>query len=348
MATEKQIQANIRNAARSTGPTSESGRSRSRLNSLKHGMACEALDVEAARSPEFEERRARWAAEQQPVGEAGNFALDRVVAATFRIEQCERAFDELITTTQQRAALAWDEDREVEAAAIFRRIDKDPVLASRQLQTTLAGVRMLINTWFALEEVLQAGRDWSESEAARALDLLGVATEPRSGRTMIDPFDGSDPIAFRQKLAQEEIERLEALRDEAMVPLDDLERRQAMAGASVLNSKPAKLLLRYERDAWKRYRESLKEVKAQAAPVEVAPPAPVVAPSVPASSKKEKPTIRNKAAIEDAPNRLETFEMVGEDAWLDQLDRRIEALPSGRPLVTERTQIAAFSVGKGD
>jgi hypothetical protein len=348
MATQKQIQANIRNAARSTGPTSELGRSRSRLNSLKHGLACQTLDVEDARSPEFDDRRARWALEQQPVGELGNFALDRVVAATFRIEQCERSFDQLIATTQQRAALAWDEDREVEAAAIFGRLGKDPVIASRQLQTTLAGVRMLINSWFALEAVLEPGRDWSESEAARALDLLGVATDLRSGRTMIDPFDGSDPVAFRQELAQEEIERLEVLRDEAMVPLDDLERRQAMAGASVLNSKPAKLLLRYERDAWKRYRESLKEVKAQATAVEVAPPAAVVAPSVPAPSKKEKPSIQEKAAIEKAPSRLDPFEMAGEDAWLEELERRIEALPSGRPVVTDRTQMAGFSVGQGD
>ena len=334
MATEKQIQANIRNAARSTGPTSEAGRARSRLNSLKHGLACETLDVEAARSPEFEERRARWAAEQQPVGEAGHFALDRVVAATFRIERCERDIDELITTTRSRAALAWDEDRAVEAAAIFGRIGKDPALASRQLQTTLAGVRMLIDAWFALARVLGPGRDWSESEAARALDLLGVATDQRLGRTMIDPFDGSDPVAFREELVREEIERLEALRDEAMAPLDDLERRQAMAGATVLNSKPAKLLLRYERDAWRRYRESLEEVKEQAEPVEAAPPAAVAPP------KEEKPPIREKEA---APSWLDGFEMTGEDAWLDEFERRIGALPSGRPPVTERTQIAAFT-----
>ncbi len=131
-----------------------------------------------------------------------------------------------------------------------------------------------------------------------------------------------------------------------MVPLDDLERRQAMAGASVLNSKPAKLLLRYERDAWRRYRESLEEVKEQAAPVEAAPPAAVVAPPAPAPSKKEKPPIREKAAIEDAPSWLDAFEMTGEDAWLDEFERRIGALPSGGSLVTDRTQLAAFTVGK--
>src|ERR1700733_8784328 len=115
MATERQIEANRRNAERSCGPTSPAGKARSRANATKHGMAGESAEVEAGFSPEFEARRARWAVEQQPVGEAGNFALDRVVASTFRIERCERSIDNHMTDVQQRAKLAWDEDRAVEA-----------------------------------------------------------------------------------------------------------------------------------------------------------------------------------------------------------------------------------------
>lgn len=39
MATQKQIEANRRNAQKSTGPKTHAGRSRSRLNALKHGLA---------------------------------------------------------------------------------------------------------------------------------------------------------------------------------------------------------------------------------------------------------------------------------------------------------------------
>src|ERR1700733_8759320 len=114
-ASEAQTASNTQNAQFSTGPTSELGRARSSLNSIKHGLSGVSPDVEARLSPAFLDRRAKWAAEQNPVGEAGNFALDRVVAATFRIERCERAIDDQITDVQQRAKLAWDEDRAVEA-----------------------------------------------------------------------------------------------------------------------------------------------------------------------------------------------------------------------------------------
>jgi hypothetical protein len=338
-ASEAQIASNTQNAQFSTGPTSESGRARSALNSIKHGLSGVSPDIEARLSPAFLDRRQKWAAEQNPVGEAGNFALDRVVAATFRIERCERAIDDQITDVQQRARLAWDQDRAVEAASIAARLAKNPVLASRQLKTTLAGVVLLIEAWFLLASTLEPG-DWSEAEASKALDLLGVDPDFRSARTAIDPTDGTDRVAFRVKLVLEELDRLEALRDESMVPLEEMNRNHAMLGSSALLSKQAKLLLRYEREAWKHYNDSMKELKAhaQTAPVPVVvAPAPViverpkvreqpVSPPSPSFEEERRALIAEAAPfVKAVKDRLIAEGFADEDAWIEELERRNSA-----------------------
>ena len=263
MATERQIAANRRNSARSTGPRSEGGKAVSRANATKHGLAGASAMVGPGLSDEFRERRAKWAAEYDPAGESGHWALDRAVASSLRIERCERAVEELIGASRERAALAWDQDRAVEAAQVAGRLAKDPVLASRQLETTLAGVELLINAWCGLLRALETPEGWSDSDASRALDLLGIHADCRAGRTAIDGPEGAELVESRKALVLDEVDRLEEL-GAGLARLDEMDRRRAMAGDSALLSRPAKLVLRYERDAWRRYRESIREVRGAA------------------------------------------------------------------------------------
>jgi hypothetical protein len=355
MASEKQIEANRRNSTLSKGPKSTCGKMRSALNSTRHGLAARSPDVEAAFSPEFEERRARWGAEQQPEGEAAGWALDRAVAATFRIERCEHAIDEHISTVQQRARLTWDEDRAVDAATIAARLDRDPVLASRQLQTTLAGVLILMEAWILLVGALETDDDWSESECSRALDLLGVDPDLRNGPMPIDAPEGVDQIASRKGLALEEFNRLEALRDQALIPLDEMERRRAMKGNVALLSKEAKLLLRYEREAWNHFNRSMKELKNSTPPPVVVAPTPVIAqpPKPPAaptppSLQEERRALLAEAAPyrKEATDRLIAQGFTDENAMLDELERRLGILDAEGPFAPERSQFVDFAVGR--
>jgi hypothetical protein len=271
MATERQIEANRRNAARSSGPRSPAGKARSRKNATRHGLAGQLPEVEVELSPAFVDRREKWAAGVALDDPAKGWAMDKAVAASLRIDRCQRAFEDVIVTSKARATLSWDEDREVEASLVFGRLGRDPVVASRQLRANLAGVGLLLEAWLGLLAALEDGSNWSESEATRALDLLGVAPDIRRGRTVIDPFDETDPVAFRRALALDEVERLEALRDDSMVPLDELDRRQARVGDIAMLSRPARLVLRYERDAWRRYRESMDEAQSGAGAADPAP-----------------------------------------------------------------------------
>ena len=58
MATSRQIEANRRNAQRSTGPRTEVGKARSRLNARKHGLTSKMLLIVGETSNDFDELRA--------------------------------------------------------------------------------------------------------------------------------------------------------------------------------------------------------------------------------------------------------------------------------------------------
>ena len=278
MATDRQIAANQRNAALSTGPKTEAGKIASRSNAIRHGMACESIGVEAEQSPAFQTRRDSWSVHFGASDEVEDWALERVVAASFRIERCELAMQTLTRSTAERARLAWDQDKALEAAKHGSRLSKNPSLIVRKLEATWHGVNLMLDWWTRLDEALKAGEDWSDAQSSIALDLLGVPRALRTGRTPInDPEGKGGPnLAYRLTVVAREIARLEQLQDSALEPLDDLECQMAASGDSALLGAPARLILRYEREAWRRYRESRRELKAaEPLPVPVSKPKPV-------------------------------------------------------------------------
>ena len=340
MASERQIEANRKNAGRSTGPKTNAGKAKSRANATKHGMAIESSEVEAGLSPEFIDRRAKWGAEQKPVGETAEWALDRAVAASLRIERCERTLEDFLTASRTRASLVWDEDRAAEAARLGSKLATDPALVSRLLETSLAGVCWLMGGWLDLVGPLEAGKDWSEVEDSRSMDLLGRPPESREVHAAAEG-GGSSRIAARLELARSEIERLQALRDEAFQPLDEVERRLATQGDLALLSKPATRILRYERDAWRRYREAMAQVRpATQAPVPTAKVALPLALTVDApavTSAKSEPPPRSS---EEIGRRTEAWETSPRFAPLSH---------PGRPEAGGRNEpncATNFSIGK--
>ncbi len=66
MTSNKQLHANRANATKSTGPRSQAGKARSRLNSRKHGLTAKMLIIVGENADDFDQLRAELKAENDP------------------------------------------------------------------------------------------------------------------------------------------------------------------------------------------------------------------------------------------------------------------------------------------
>ena len=280
MATDRQVEANRLNALKSTGPTSVEGKLRSRSNALVHGMAGEAGFVENGSVDAYQLRRDDWAACYGVLDSTQEFALDCMIAASVRIEQCENAIESVIARHSLRAELAWDVDQRLVAATVGSKLAKNPRLVCRQLEATRHGCALMIELWAYIGK--NPG-EWSEVLVGQALDLLGVPLDAREGPTLLDPRSGVKRGDHQAAIFASETKRLQALVVE-LTPIDGLDRSQEMEGSVALLSKNAQLLMRYEREAWRQFNQCAKELKsavilAEPAPAPARTPAPLPKPA---------------------------------------------------------------------
>ncbi len=98
MTSDKQAEANRRNALKSTSPKMSEGKDAVRLNAMKHGLLSREIlvpgeDEEAA----LKELSELLRAELQPVGELEGLLFNRIVAATWRLRRLERVEASIFT-----------------------------------------------------------------------------------------------------------------------------------------------------------------------------------------------------------------------------------------------------------
>ena len=91
MASEKQLEANRKNAKRSTGPITEEGKAISRLNGLVHGLRARCVDVLPNEDADaFRKRIATWLYEFQPSSDVEEFLVKQAAMLSWKIERADR------------------------------------------------------------------------------------------------------------------------------------------------------------------------------------------------------------------------------------------------------------------
>jgi hypothetical protein len=112
MTSEKQAQANRRNALKSTGPKTPEGKAAVRLNANKHGLRSQEVLLPGEDEETLKELDENLRAELQPLGELENLLVDGIIAAHWRLRRLRRVeagifawelYGELAERAQQEA-----------------------------------------------------------------------------------------------------------------------------------------------------------------------------------------------------------------------------------------------------
>ncbi len=96
MASQAQIEANRRNAQKSTGPVTELGRTASRLNALKHGMTAATSVLPHEDANEFFELKQSLMEEHRPGSGVEATLIDTIANAYWRLLRARRAETEFL------------------------------------------------------------------------------------------------------------------------------------------------------------------------------------------------------------------------------------------------------------
>jgi hypothetical protein len=211
MISQRKLEANRRNAAKSTGPRTAEGKAKVRFNAVTHGLTSTTVVLPHEDEQAYQHRLEAWTGELKAPGELGQYLIERVVriswqldrADTFerarlarRIQEAPRLFGASHTEPAETliARLLGTEAQPAVQEPVHsrgpRRVERagtvpvdSPALLLRELESSSEGCRRLIAEWTRLLEWL--GRLGPEGLATseigsrldnlqRAMRLLGV------------------------------------------------------------------------------------------------------------------------------------------------------------------------------
>ncbi|WZO96258.1 hypothetical protein EP7_003247 [Isosphaeraceae bacterium EP7] len=254
---QRRIDANRRNAQKSTGPRTEEGKARSRRNSLIHGLAGAGVVV-----PEDEAQAARERGEQlvsslRPMNAFELGLVETIAIESVRIDRC-RIEERLVRDVRaRRAGACWLDERKAEAAKLGKTLAGCPDEVAPKLSTSSAGCDWMLVRWQALGKVLEKTGDWSEPQRSLAMDLMGVSAEVREMDNPLDPSDGDALMSHLRELVESEIDGLLMRREEALDAIDDDLREATSMGLIAVDDPTLVLLRRYETASFRRQRWAL-------------------------------------------------------------------------------------------
>ena len=240
MISQRKIDANRRNAQKSTGPRTEEGKDQVKLNALKHGLTARTVVLPHEDEEAYQQRREAWSKDLNPGGDVAAYLVERTVRISWQLDRAdfherarlakrilkapgnrkvarECAVEELI-----RRLLDPDNLGQADTAPSARKrsssrrkqereISGDPQELIETLESSAEGCRKLLAEWGRLLESVDGwiGPDDATCDAMvprkRLLRLLGFREDGTEDPAELDP--SLLLILQVQELAEEEVRR---------------------------------------------------------------------------------------------------------------------------------------------
>src|SRR4051794_2318327 len=191
MATEAQINANRKNARKSTGPKTEAGKARAGLNALKHGERAKTVaPVLPQEDPrELNAKIRHWVEDLRPQDAAQRDLVERAARTAWRIDRAERCETARLATRVKKAQLHTGQKAADRACDLGRKLlymagprllptsgppwDDNPAAFLRGREATAEGCRWLLARWAELQNLLQRRATWTLADLYRSIRLQG-------------------------------------------------------------------------------------------------------------------------------------------------------------------------------
>ena len=199
------IDANRRNARKSTGPRTQAGKDRSRFNAVTHGLRSKFLLLPGEDPTALDARMQSWTSIIQPQDDIERYLVQRAVNVSWQLDRADRAWNARLRTHAAEAAIQKAEAQADEVILLGRRLFwdprgpialypfwspglGDPVLVSwmpdshdpndparlvNRLESLAMGCAWLIDRWTDLKNLLEEGLAWQAPDRFRAIRLLG-------------------------------------------------------------------------------------------------------------------------------------------------------------------------------
>ena len=243
MVSQAKIDANKRNAAKSTGPRTAEGKDKVRFNAVTHGLTAATVVLPHEDEQAYQHRLEAWTRDLKPPDEPGRYLVERAVRISWQLDRADTAEQARLTKRIQDAHRLFADGGSRAGRDPLRQAGRDgggsagplpwlaagrtcpapvnsPALLLIALESTAEGCRRLLDEWTRILDWLgplgpegiaspeiTSPRDYIK----RAMQLLGVRyTEP-----------GDPPVSTSDPVTAPFVRALRALNDQAMLGFFD-------------------------------------------------------------------------------------------------------------------------------